>query len=70
MELAGRNSTLEGYRKKINIVPDYIQNHLDENIDLAMLAELSHLSSNRDSPLLLYYHFVFNLNLFIWLAYL
>ncbi|NDV68412.1 GyrI-like domain-containing protein [Dysgonomonas sp. 25] len=39
-----RPSTKEEYLKQINIVVEYINNHLDENIDLRMLAEMSNFS--------------------------
>ncbi|MGM5630884.1 AraC family transcriptional regulator [Apibacter raozihei] len=37
-------STKEEYLKRINIVIDYINNHLDEDIDLKKLASISHFS--------------------------
>jgi len=37
-------STREEYLKRINIVTDYINNHLDEKLDLSRLADLSCLS--------------------------
>lgn len=39
-----RLSTIEEYRKQMNIVLEYIDNHLDELIDLAKLAEVSNFS--------------------------
>ncbi|MCD7899054.1 MAG: AraC family transcriptional regulator [Bacteroides sp.] len=39
-----RNSTAEEYHQRVNIVVEYIHNHLGENIDLTMLAEKSHFS--------------------------
>lgn len=39
-----RPSTKEEYLKQINIVVEYINNHLDENIDLKTLAEISNFS--------------------------
>jgi AraC family transcriptional regulator len=36
-----RTSTLEDYRKRVNIVVDYIYSHLDDDFDLEKLAELS-----------------------------
>lgn len=39
-----RTSTIEEYRKQINIIVEYIKNHLDEPIELAKLAEISHFS--------------------------
>jgi AraC family transcriptional regulator len=37
-------STCEEYQRRINIVTEYIDNHLDEKLDLCLLAELSNLS--------------------------
>ena len=39
-----RTSTIEEYQKQINVITDYIINHLSEPIDLAKLAEMSHFS--------------------------
>lgn len=39
-----RTTTLETYQKQINIVIEYINNHLDRPIDLPRLAEISHFS--------------------------
>jgi AraC family transcriptional regulator len=39
-----RTSTTEEYRKQINILVEYINNHLGEPIDLAGLAEVCHFS--------------------------
>jgi len=39
-----RTSTIEAYQKQINVITDYILNHLSEPIDLAKLAEMSHFS--------------------------
>lgn len=39
-----RTSTTDGYRKQINIIIEYINNHLDGPIELAKLAEISHFS--------------------------
>lgn len=39
-----RASTIEEYQKQINIVIEYINNHLDEPIDLMKLAEISNFS--------------------------
>ncbi|MDR2917324.1 MAG: GyrI-like domain-containing protein [Tannerella sp.] len=39
-----RASTIEEYKKQINIIIEYINNHLDKPIDLAELAEVSHFS--------------------------
>lgn len=39
-----RTSTKEEYLKQINIMIEYINNHLDEPIDLSGLAEISHFS--------------------------
>ena len=38
-------TTKEEYLKKINVVVDYINNHLDENIDIGVLAGISGFSS-------------------------
>ncbi|MCI1779300.1 MAG: AraC family transcriptional regulator [Bacteroidales bacterium] len=40
-----KQSTIEEYRKRINIIVEYVNNHLDENIDLEKLAGLSHFST-------------------------
>lgn len=40
-----RPATKEEYLKQINIVVEYINNHLEENIDLKTLAEISNFSS-------------------------
>ena len=37
-------TTKEEYLKRINVIVEYINNHLDENIDLGMLAEMSGFS--------------------------
>jgi len=39
-----RTSTIEEYRKQITIIIEYINNHLDEAVDLTKLAEISHFS--------------------------
>lgn len=39
-----KQTTKEEYVKRVNVVVDYINNHLDENIDLGMLAEMSGFS--------------------------
>lgn len=39
-----RTSTLEEYRKQVNIVIEYIDNHLHEPIELVRLADVSHFS--------------------------
>lgn len=39
-----RTSTIEEYRKRMNIITEYIDNHLDQPVDLAKLAEISHFS--------------------------
>lgn len=39
-----RPSTTEEYRKQINIIMEYINNHLDEPIDISKLAEISNFS--------------------------
>ena len=39
-----RLSTKEDYLKRVNVVTEYISKHLDEDIDLEKLAELSHFS--------------------------
>lgn len=39
-----RTSTTEEYCRQINIITEYINNHLDENIDLSRLAEVSNFS--------------------------
>lgn len=39
-----RISTIEEYQKQINIIVEYINNHLDQAVDLTRLAEISHLS--------------------------
>lgn len=39
-----RTSTKEEYQKCVNLVIEYINNHLGEDIDLNRLAEMSHLS--------------------------
>lgn len=40
-----KSSTREEYLKRVNIVVDYINNHLDEELDLQKLAEMSNLST-------------------------
>lgn len=39
-----KTSTREEYLKRINILVEYINNHLDENIDLELLAKMSNFS--------------------------
>lgn len=39
-----RQATQQEYQERVNRVVEYIHNHLDENIDLNKLAELSHFS--------------------------
>lgn len=39
-----KQSTKEDYQKQINMIVEYINNHLNEAIDLEKLAELSHFS--------------------------
>lgn len=39
-----RTSTIEEYKKQINIIIEYINNNLDKPVDLAELAEISHFS--------------------------
>jgi AraC family transcriptional regulator len=39
-----RISTIEEYQKQINIIVEYINNHLDQAVDLTKLAEISHFS--------------------------
>ena len=39
-----RTSTTEEYHRCVNIVVEYINNHLGEEIDLEKLAEISHFS--------------------------
>lgn len=39
-----RQNTRDEYQRAINIVTEYINNHLDEKLDLCKLAELSNLS--------------------------
>ncbi|MDL2224248.1 AraC family transcriptional regulator [Bacteroidales bacterium OttesenSCG-928-M06] len=39
-----RISTIEEYQKQINIIMEYINNHLDQAVDLTKLAEISHFS--------------------------
>ncbi len=39
-----RTSTTEEYHRCVNIVIEYINNHLGEEIDLEKLAEISHFS--------------------------
>lgn len=39
-----RPATREEYQKQINVIVEYINNHLAENIDLEMLAEISSFS--------------------------
>jgi AraC family transcriptional regulator len=40
-----KTSTREEYLKRVNVVVDYINNHLDEELDLQKLAEMSNLST-------------------------
>jgi AraC family transcriptional regulator len=40
-----KSSTREEYLKRVNIVVDFINNHLDEELDLQKLAEMSNLST-------------------------
>ena len=40
-----KESTKEEYLKRINTVVEYINNHLDEEMDLKKLAEVSHFSA-------------------------
>ncbi len=40
-----KTSTREEYLKRVNVVVDYINNHLDEELDLQKLAEVSNLST-------------------------
>jgi len=40
-----KTSTREEYLKRVNVVVDYINNHLDEELDLQKLAEMSSLST-------------------------
>ncbi|WP_321436961.1 AraC family transcriptional regulator [uncultured Bacteroides sp.] len=40
-----KSSTREEYLKRVNVVVDYINNHLDEELDLQKLAEMSNLST-------------------------
>ena len=39
-----KESTLEEYHKRMNVVVEYINNHLGEDIDLTLLAEISNFS--------------------------
>lgn len=39
-----KNSTREEYQKRINIIIEYINHHLDEDIELVKLAEMSNFS--------------------------
>lgn len=39
-----RASTIEEYHRCVNLVVEYINNHLGEEIDLGMLADISHFS--------------------------
>lgn len=39
-----KNSTEQEYRKRINIIVDYINGHLNEEMNLSFLAEISNLS--------------------------
>ena len=39
-----RTTTREEYLKRVNLVIEYINNHLGNDIDLNQLAEMSHLS--------------------------
>ena len=39
-----RASTIEEYHQRVNLVVEYINNHLGEEIDLEMLADISHFS--------------------------
>ena len=40
-----RTTTREEYLKRVNLVIEYINNHLGDDIDLNLLAEMSHLST-------------------------
>lgn len=40
-----KNSTWQEYQKRINIVVDYINSHLNEEMNLSLLAEISNLST-------------------------
>ena len=40
-----KTSTREEYLKRVNVVVDYINNHLEEELDLQKLAEMSNLST-------------------------
>ena len=40
-----KTSTREEYLKRVNVVVDYINNHIDEELDLQKLAEMSNLST-------------------------
>ena len=40
-----KSSTREEYLKRVNVVVDYINNHLEEELDLQKLAEMSNLST-------------------------
>ncbi len=42
--MEAKSTTQYEYQRRINIVKEYIQSHLDEKIDLTMLADLSNLS--------------------------
>lgn len=42
--MAKRVSTIEEYKREMNLVSEYINNHLSELIDLAKLANLTHFS--------------------------
>lgn len=39
-----RETTREEYQKRVNIIVEYINNHLNEDIDLGKLADMSHFS--------------------------
>ena len=40
-----KSSTRQDYLRRVNVVVDYINNHLDEELDLLMLAQKSNLST-------------------------
>lgn len=45
MNMEIKSSTREEYLRRVNVVVDYINNHLDEELDLLMLAQKSNLST-------------------------
>ena len=45
-----RLSTKEDYLKRVNIVIEHINNHLDEDIDLEKLADIEHVAIYHDDP--------------------